>query len=406
MLIHLVALLALYYGVCVLYHRYVRRTGEVEKFYITVHSASLAGDAPADAGGEAGGGGDSGVGGILSVSSSSSGVDEVVSYYGIAGDLGTALAAEAVLAERVNLRHGVGLGGPPPLLVIDIGAHIGLFSLSVVRESSDAIVVGAEPVPQLHALALRNTAEAAAATGSSGAVFIEQMAVGGAHDAPIELLVNPCMTAGTSAYLSQITQPQWSRQIRNFFAFMRAVGLDNVRAGTLPYFPTATICHALRVPVLRVFVLLLASPLLLLAVIFFYAGPHKKTTVRCDRGTLSELLERAARRAEGEGKDDDSDRSRAIAARIRGPASDISLVRIVAGGGELSVLEGITDGEWARIQQLVVQVHDVSGRAVVVRRMLAAKGFNHVVLDQEDWASHELLHRRTIYAKKIAPPQK
>jgi hypothetical protein len=45
------------------------------------------------------------------------------------------------------------------------------------------------------------------------------------------------------------------------------------------------------------------------------------------------------------------------------------------GGAELIVLEGVSDAVWARIRQVVVEVHDVDNRLEVIKRMLAAKGF-------------------------------
>jgi hypothetical protein len=77
--------------------------------------------------------------------------------------------------------------------------------------------------------------------------------------------------------------------------------------------------------------------------------------------------------------------------------SHLDLVKIDVEGAEEDVLAGICDGDWPRIRQLVIEVHDVGGRRERMAASLRARGYA-VTHDREDWAMHELLGISTIYA--------
>ncbi|KAK3260575.1 hypothetical protein CYMTET_30475 [Cymbomonas tetramitiformis] len=53
----------------------------------------------------------------------------------------------------------------------------------------------------------------------------------------------------------------------------------------------------------------------------------------------------------------------------------IELLKVDVEGAELQVLQGVEDGDWARIKQLVVEVHDVNGRLADVVGLLQEKGY-------------------------------
>jgi len=54
----------------------------------------------------------------------------------------------------------------------------------------------------------------------------------------------------------------------------------------------------------------------------------------------------------------------------------IDLLKIDVEKGELDVLAGIDDSDWPKINQIVMEVHDLNGRVRQVRDLLAARGFN------------------------------
>jgi hypothetical protein len=83
-------------------------------------------------------------------------------------------------------------------------------------------------------------------------------------------------------------------------------------------------------------------------------------------------------------------------APVSGP---IHLLKVDVEGAELIVLEGVSDAVWARIRQVVVEVHDVDNRLEVIKRMLAAKGFDKLAVESEEWETHKL-KLSTIFAYK------
>jgi phthiocerol/phenolphthiocerol synthesis type-I polyketide synthase E len=60
---------------------------------------------------------------------------------------------------------------------------------------------------------------------------------------------------------------------------------------------------------------------------------------------------------------------------------------------------GIEDADWPKIQQFVVEVHDIYGRVDRLRAMFERHGYRTVV-DQEDWSLHPLLGIYTLYAMR------
>ncbi len=63
--------------------------------------------------------------------------------------------------------------------------------------------------------------------------------------------------------------------------------------------------------------------------------------------------------------------------------SRIDLLKIDCEGFELDVLQGITDAHWARVQKVVVEVHDQDGRADTVANLLQSHGLTQIVREKE-----------------------
>lgn len=59
----------------------------------------------------------------------------------------------------------------------------------------------------------------------------------------------------------------------------------------------------------------------------------------------------------------------------------VHLLKIDVERAELDVLAGLGPGDWAKVQQLVVEVHDMKGRVQHMEAMLTGFGF-HVAVDQ------------------------
>jgi FkbM family methyltransferase len=61
----------------------------------------------------------------------------------------------------------------------------------------------------------------------------------------------------------------------------------------------------------------------------------------------------------------------------------IDLLKVDVEKAELDVLEGVEAGDWPRIRQVVVEVHDLDGRLARVTGLLRENGFGTVEVDQE-----------------------
>jgi hypothetical protein len=75
----------------------------------------------------------------------------------------------------------------------------------------------------------------------------------------------------------------------------------------------------------------------------------------------------------------------------------VDLLKIDVEGSEWEVLAGVEPELWKRIRQVVVEVHDVTGRVGAVDQLLKQQGYQTVV-DQEDWAVLALLGVASVYA--------
>jgi 31-O-methyltransferase len=61
----------------------------------------------------------------------------------------------------------------------------------------------------------------------------------------------------------------------------------------------------------------------------------------------------------------------------------IDLLKIDCEGAELLVLKGILPEHWAHIHKIVIEVHNVDGRADEVRALLKTNGYTHIHEEQE-----------------------
>ena len=68
------------------------------------------------------------------------------------------------------------------------------------------------------------------------------------------------------------------------------------------------------------------------------------------------------------------------------PIERVDLLKIDVEKAELDVLDGIEDGDWARIGQIVVEVHDEHNRLTQISRVLAQRGFSVATEQEPAWA--------------------
>jgi FkbM family methyltransferase len=78
----------------------------------------------------------------------------------------------------------------------------------------------------------------------------------------------------------------------------------------------------------------------------------------------------------------------------------IDLLKIDTEGAELDILRGIADGDWPKIRQIVMEVHDIDGRLAAVSDLLKKKGFAHVVAEQPHWCEVIKSPTYNLYARR------
>ena len=76
----------------------------------------------------------------------------------------------------------------------------------------------------------------------------------------------------------------------------------------------------------------------------------------------------------------------------------IDLLKIDCEGAEYSALRGISDADWKKIRQVVVEVHDIDGRLEKVCSLLRKHGLDKLVLEKEKALEKTKLHN--IFARR------
>jgi amino acid adenylation domain-containing protein/FkbM family methyltransferase/non-ribosomal peptide synthase protein (TIGR01720 family) len=79
----------------------------------------------------------------------------------------------------------------------------------------------------------------------------------------------------------------------------------------------------------------------------------------------------------------------------------IDLLKIDVEKSELEVLEGLDASDWARVEQLVIEVHDLDGRLATISRLLEMHGFTFAI-EQSELLRSTNLH--SIYARRPGAP--
>ncbi len=234
--------------------------------------------------------------------------------------------------ERATyLRHGITI--PPGACVFDVGAHIGLFSVSVGAQVPGATVYAFEPIPPLFE-ALRLNARLYPFT-------CHAFPWGLGREARTETFTyypDLSMMSGRFADAAE------DRRVVREYARARQRG-----AGTEAAVP-ASLLEELLTERLR------------------------SETFRCPVTTLSAVV------------------------RERG-VDRIDLLKIDVEKSELEVLEGIEEGHWPLIAQVVVEVHDLEGRVGRVMAMLERRGYRTAV-EQDPVLTDSGLH--TVFATRRA----
>jgi FkbM family methyltransferase len=77
----------------------------------------------------------------------------------------------------------------------------------------------------------------------------------------------------------------------------------------------------------------------------------------------------------------------------------IDLLKIDVEKAELDVLRGIAEKDWHRIRQLVVELHDIEGRLATIRALLQARGMTEVAIEQPPTLKNSNIY--TLFAQRL-----
>ncbi|HKP83852.1 MAG TPA: amino acid adenylation domain-containing protein, partial [Pyrinomonadaceae bacterium] len=217
-----------------------------------------------------------------------------------------------------------GIGLREGACVFDVGANIGLFTLFITQHWKDLTVYAFEPIPHIYA----NLQHNASFTGGS----VKTLPVGLSNEEKIETFAfypRYTMMSGINAYADAAQEVEVIKQ------FLRNEEQSGVAGASE---------------------LLTHSDDLL-------AGRFESKLEQCRLRVLSDII-----------REEKVDR--------------IDLLKVDVQRAELDVLQGISDEDWQRIEQVVMEVHDVEGGATAGRideiTALLRKHSFSVVVEQED----------------------
>jgi FkbM family methyltransferase len=238
-----------------------------------------------------------------------------------------------IFVENAYLRHGIGLPAAP--VVVDVGANIGMFSLLVAQRSRGARILAVEPVAEL--------AHAASVNAELHGVDVTVLNCGlGSRTGEVAFCYYPNNTLMSGIY----GDAEEDRAVLR--SYLRTAPGGDMPGGDMPGGDPAAQLDRLVDDRMR-------------------AQPR-----RCRLTTLTEVV--AAHRIDR-----------------------IDLLKIDVEKAESDVLAGIDQATWERIDQVVVEVHDLHGRLRAVLDQLAARGFD-VVHEQDRRLALTPCH--TVYARR------
>ncbi len=235
---------------------------------------------------------------------------------------------QEIFERRCYEQHGVTIADGD--VVVDVGANVGLFTLSLLERFQHLKAVCIEPVPVTAACLSRNLAQAP--RGSRHDTTVLQTAIG---STPGEVTISyfPQAPGNATTDLAE-KRREWAR-VADETTFSRLWHQDKRLAVLfLPVFPWR-----------RLFFRRFIAPVL-----------DKAVKVHCPVATLSDIIRRQQ-------------------------LTRIDLLKIDVEGAELDVLNGIEEAHWPIIQQLVAEVAPRHKSALApLTHDLRARGFTNVTV--------------------------
>jgi FkbM family methyltransferase len=268
-----------------------------------------------------------------------------------------------IFAAQTYQKYGIDI--TEGACVFDVGANIGLYSLYLTQQYRNLTLFAFEPIPVLFTVLQQN-----ARTYFPDAHLIN--AGLSDHSGTARFSFKPSLSMTASMYSNEVNDSV--QKEAGAYVWMQAILNDMARVNQIPsglarWLTGLLTRRFVRVPVLG----LLVIPWLGLSLV------HRLTTrqIICSLKTLSQIIRENA-------------------------LTHIDVVKIDVEGSELDVVRGIDEGDWAKISQFVIEVHDIDNRVKILVDLLTQHGYQTTV-DQQDWALLKLMNVYTIYA--IRPRQ-
>lgn len=226
-----------------------------------------------------------------------------------------------------------GLELAPGMVVLDIGANIGMFSLELLRRCPGARVLAFEPAPETFGYLERNVR----------ALFPDA-------DARLRL----CAVGETTGQATLYHRPR----VPVFSSLMQdpqgdpKTFIDGLLKDPPPEFQRRFGMRIRR---------LIPRPLIskLLTVIGQRMGMDEVVEIPCEVVTVSQILRESG-------------------------IDHVDLLKVDVEGAELDVLRGIDADDWAKLGTIACEVDDIGGRLQGIREILGAHGFDRIDVTQ-DW---------------------
>ena len=231
-----------------------------------------------------------------------------------------------IFVQNCYLRHGVEL--KEGALVFDVGANIGMFDMFLARIVRDFTLYAFEPIPETFELLRQNT--------SRFADRVKLFNVGlSDHEGETTFIRYPRASALATCSPGHIPD---LRSARNDFIARRSHRQVGDVGRRMRDWPRSLLARILD--------------------LYFFSGEE---TVQCKLQTLSHIINKHN-------------------------VKSIDLLKIDVENSEWEVLEGIDEADWDRIEQVVLEVHDIDGRLERIIKRLDQHGFE-VIAEQEDWST-------------------
>jgi FkbM family methyltransferase len=236
-----------------------------------------------------------------------------------------------IVNDQVQLyfRHGVTV--QPGATVVDVGANIGLFTLVVhERFGGDIDIYAVEPMPASLEVLRSNVARA-----RSDRIRVLACGLGATRGTAV-FAHYPHHSQLSTSYASAEEERELTEQLTQAF-------LRNVDKLPAPHRWVGLLPAPLRRPLMRAMVA---------------RSFRDVQQVTCEIRTISDIVQEQG-------------------------IARIDLLKVDVEKAELEVLKGIAALDWPKVQQVVMEVHDIDGRLRAITDLLVQEGLVHVIAEQE-----------------------